>query len=408
MTTEDLPEDIALSLLRGAGAFIRATPTQDLPASVRRFKGFRNAALVRQRDELLRFLFDETIRPQVAEWIKEGKPAVSKHDLENLRVAVLQEDGWLETLLGRASETDTTAPESSAEADSLRKSLERERAKALKQKEEARRLKDELKEERRRAEVAARTLERQISELSKRVASFEKQMVEAEKRADAASDERDRELRRARTGVAKADKEVDRLREDLRSARREAADNRRRVRELEDQLAKKKSKSSPRNTDSPPTGPRKPLPVPQGRFEEDPETLAAWIEAPGVMVFIDGYNVTRHESGYPNLSFSVQRERLLDGVERLTRRKKIAATIVWDAHYMTASERPAATVSRRSPVTEIFTAEGEIADDRIVDLLRASPPYPAVVATNDRELRERVVALGATVATSPQLLELLS
>lgn len=409
MRPEELAEDIGLSLLRGTAAFIRATPTQDLPTSVRRYKGFRNAALVRQKDELLKFLFDETTRPRVAEWIEEGKPPLGKDDLENLRIAVVQEEGWSEALAARSISGDGDSSGSSSEVEALQKSLERERTKAAKQKEEARRLKDEVAEEKRTAKAAKSTLERQVADLTKEVRSLEKKLSASEGRADAATEEREREVRRAKTDVGKAEAEVDRLREEVRSARREASEFKHRVLEFEEQLAKKKAK--PKKAAGPaaePTGPRQPLPIPKGRFEDDPETLAAWVDAPGVQLLIDGYNVTRHESGYPNLSFSSQRERLLDGVERLARRNKISAIIVWDAQYMTSAERPASTASRRSPVTEIFTAEAEIADDRIVALLESSPPYPAVVATNDRELRERVAALGATVASSPQLLALLS
>jgi len=405
-----LPDDISLSLVRGVGAFIRATGTQDLPGPVRRFKQFRPAALASKSDELLAFLFDETTLPRVNEWILKGKPPLAKDDLENLRIAAAQEEGWTEALAERSSVTGETTSASGSEVDKLQKSLERERAKTQKQKEEARRHKDEAAEEKRRAKVATASLEKQVLELTKTVTSLEKKSAQAEFLAQAATEERDRELRRARSDVTKAESEVGRLREEVRSARREAVQFKQKVLDLEEQAKKKKRpKSKPQAADpTEPTGPRGPLPVPKGRYEDDSETLQAWVETPGLLLLIDGYNVTRHESGYPSLPFSSQRQRLLDGVERLARNKNIKATIVWDAQYMTATERPAATTSRRSPVTEIFTSEGEIADDRIVKLLESTPPYPAVVATNDRELRERVGALGATVATSPQLLALLT
>lgn len=409
MTPEELPEDIALSLLKGVAAFIRATPTQDLPANVRRFAGFRTAGLIRQRDALLGFLFDDTTRPRVAEWIDEGKPPLSKQDVENLRLAVAQEDGWAEALIARSTQAGQPTGIDDGKLKAVQKDLERERTKVQKQKDEARRVKEEAVQEQKRAKAVTAGLEKQLADLAQQLATQEKHASESAGRAASATEERDREVRRAKSEVAKAQAEVERLRDEVRAARREAAWLKEQVLDLEEQLAKKKKRKVPSKQVAldEPTGPRKPLAVPRGRFEDDPQTLAAWMDVPGVLLVIDGYNVTRHESGYATLPFAGQRERLLDGVERLARRRKLSATIVWDAQYMTTAERPAATVSRRSPVTEIFTAEGEIADDRIVKLLETGPPYPAVVATNDRELRDRVGALGATVATSQQLLSLL-
>jgi predicted RNA-binding protein with PIN domain len=148
---------------------------------------------------------------------------------------------------------------------------------------------------------------------------------------------------------------------------------------------------------------REPLAVPGGRGADDAETLAAWMAADGVLVLVDGYNVTKHPLGFPDRGLEDQRTLLLDLCRRLARRFAAAVTVVFDG----GTVEPMPTRLPLGPVEVVFTDEGRTADDEIVARTNATPPErPVVVVSSDNELRERVAALGANVSRSPALLGL--
>jgi predicted RNA-binding protein with PIN domain len=148
---------------------------------------------------------------------------------------------------------------------------------------------------------------------------------------------------------------------------------------------------------------RAPLAVPGGRGADDPETLAAWMGVDGMLVLVDGYNVTKHPAGFPDRGLEDQRTLLLDLCRRLARRFGAEVTVVFDG----GTVGPIPTRLPLGPVEVVFTDAGRTADDEIVARTNAAPPErPVVVVTSDNELRARVGALGATVARSPALLGL--
>jgi predicted RNA-binding protein with PIN domain len=150
---------------------------------------------------------------------------------------------------------------------------------------------------------------------------------------------------------------------------------------------------------------RRPLAVPGGRGADDPETLAAWMGADGVLVLVDGYNVTKHPQGFPERGLEDQRTLLVDLCRRLARRFGAEVTVVFDG----GTVGPIPTRLPLGPVEVVFTDPGRTADDEIVVRVNAAPPErPVVVVTSDNELRSRVGALGATVVRSPALLGLAS
>jgi predicted RNA-binding protein with PIN domain len=150
---------------------------------------------------------------------------------------------------------------------------------------------------------------------------------------------------------------------------------------------------------------RRPLAVPGGRGQDDPETLAAWMGTDGVLVLVDGYNVTKHPQGFAERGLEDQRTLLLDLCRRLARRFGAEVTVVFDG----GTVGPIPTRLPLGPVEVVFTDPGRSADDEIVVRVNAAPPErPVVVVTSDNELRSRVGALGATVARSPALLGLAS
>jgi predicted RNA-binding protein with PIN domain len=151
--------------------------------------------------------------------------------------------------------------------------------------------------------------------------------------------------------------------------------------------------------------PRQPLAVPGGRGADDPETLAAWMGTDGVLVLVDGYNVTKHPQGFAERGLEDQRTLLLDLCRRLARRFGAEVTVVFDG----GTVGPIPTRLPMGPVEVVFTDPGRTADDEIVVRVNAAPAErPVVVVTSDNELRSRVGALGATVARSPALLGLAS
>ena len=148
---------------------------------------------------------------------------------------------------------------------------------------------------------------------------------------------------------------------------------------------------------------RSPLAVPGGRGADDPETLAAWMGVDGVLVLVDGYNVTKHPLGFPDRGLEDQRTLLLDLCRRLARRFGAEITVVFDG----GTVGPLPTRLPLGPVEVVFTDAGRTADDEIVARTNAAPSRrPVVVVTSDNELRSRVSALGATVTRSPALLGL--
>jgi predicted RNA-binding protein with PIN domain len=143
--------------------------------------------------------------------------------------------------------------------------------------------------------------------------------------------------------------------------------------------------------------------VPGGRGADDPETLAAWMGTDGVLVLVDGYNVTKHPQGFPDRGLEDQRTLLLDLCRRLARRFGAGITVVFDG----GTVGPIPTRLGLGPVEVVFTDAGRTADDEIVARTNAAPPErPVVVVTSDNELRSRVATLGATVTRSPALLGL--
>ena len=150
-------------------------------------------------------------------------------------------------------------------------------------------------------------------------------------------------------------------------------------------------------------GRREPLPVPAGLAADDAETLAAWLATPDVLVLVDGYNVTKHERGFPDRTLEDQRTLLLDLGRRLARRWGAEITVVFDG----ANVAPIPTRLPLGPIGIVFTDAGRTADDEIVARVNAAPAErPVVVVSSDNELRERSAALGASVTRATALLGL--
>lgn len=387
------------SLLRGIGAYLKATPAQELPGNVRRFRTFTTRALTRHEETILNVLEDEGMRARIIEWLDVTKPSLPNTVAENLRTAAARSDGWREELIAAARQgrSDATPTEKTQKDDS--RALERERAKVRRAREAAKKVREESGLAVASAEERTARAERLVQELQVRLAEASEHIGGTEK---ALGDERarsERDLRRLR-------KRNDQVSAQNRELRAELKELRKRLVLIEEKLSppKPRKRAAPRTPRKVvPRGPREPLTVPKGLLEDAPETLERWLEHDEVRVVVDGYNVTLAESGFGGLELERQRDRLIEIVTGLARRKKITGTIVFDGNEVP----PAAGRRPRGPVKIEYSRPDEIADDHIIALLESLPPYPVVLVTNDKELQERGSELGATVATSDQLLALI-
>ena len=394
----ELPDDISMLLVRGVGAYLRATPQTELPPKLRRFRSFRPQGLLPHRAELLAVLDDEGLRARITEWLEKDKPSLPKAEADALRIAAAQQDGWQGELKSRAKTTRPASKPTPAVAD--RVAVEQE--KTRKARDEARRAKEEARAavQEQRARVSALTDE--MRELSRRLTESERMAAAAAKEAAREHDRLERDARKARTMLEKLEAERDRAKEDVKQARREATALRREIAALKSELtaATKKTEARPKKASSPRT--RKPLPVPKGRLEDAPETLESWLGNGRVHLLIDGYNVAKAEGGFGKLPLEKQRDRLVQEANKLAHRVEGRTIVVFDG-----SKVPAGIARRSRGKAEVeFSRDGEIADDHIIVRLEELPPEPAILVTNDKELQQRGRKLGATIATSNQLLAL--
>ncbi len=389
-----LGPEAAAAVVRGLGAYLRASTPTDLPHALRPLRNLRDQTLLaRHLDELLKAFEDEAERALVGQWLEDGGPKkLTKADLAKLKTFLERPAGWEELLASRRKERAASAPKS----DGGQAQVERERACTTKAREERDRARD-------RAQVAERQtadLERQLqasqTELERRIAELQ----DAKAKLSKATDDGARDRRKARRDLDKARSERDELKQRHRVELRELRAQLAEARKQKPATGKKTTRPTKAQLKEPKA--RSFLPVPLGRLEDDPKTLAEWLGTKAVLLLIDGYNVTKHKAGFGDLTLEAQRDRLFDLATGLARKFSIETTIVFDG-----SNIPRTSGSRkRSPVKVEYSRNGEIADDHLVALIEKLPPRPVIVVTNDKELQGRVRALKATVATSPQFLAL--
>jgi hypothetical protein len=122
---------------------------------------------------------------------------------------------------------------------------------------------------------------------------------------------------------------------------------------------------------------------------EDPAALDRLLALPTVHLVVDGYNVTK--TGYPELSLSDQRERLIRQLAALAARTSAEVTLVFDGAGVVAVP----TTAPRG-VRVLFSDPGVLADDVIRALVTAEPEgRPVVVVTSDRAVADSVRRRGA-------------
>jgi predicted RNA-binding protein with PIN domain len=443
----ELPEALLTGYLDAALVTLRAVDQGELPGPLRQYQTWtpkrlrhpRVLSLVRRTLDL-----DQSFRNAVDARVLDEEEALARLVQAGRHAEALASGETPEAVarvglaLGRAGEAAVQAAVAAAatgqaraeaaavrsalagvesELDTARERAEAEAAGARLAREELRTAREEL----RRAERERRTL-------TERVESLERELAQSATALRAARDEAAAEQRRLGGRVAELQARLAEAQRNYRALRRSAGqvdpvvteavgalerdlDALRRATGLADERGKGRG-SGPQGGAA--AGPgragtagrpdrRTPLPVPGGRGADDPETLAAWMGVDGVVVLVDGYNVTKHPQGFPDRGLEDQRTLLLDLCRRLARRLGAAVTVVFDG----GTVGPLPTRLPLGPVEVVFTDAGRTADDEIVARANATPPErPVVVVTSDNELRDRVTALGATVTRSPALLGL--
>jgi len=394
----ELPAAASGAIARALGAYLRATPTSELPARLRPYQHFRSKALSARRAELIEALDDDGLRARVVEWL-DTKPTLPKEEAALLRLAAERSDGWAEQLSGRAPKKSTqkrAAPDTKAQ-------LERERERARKAREETKRVREEAQRAVREAKAQRARSETELLGEKSRFRALEKEVGTLKAANAKAAADLERERRKMKAEVEKVRKTGESDKQELKHLRRELQQKTRQAAKLQEKVELLGSaKASAPTRKQTPRGPRRRLSVPKGRLEDATETLVAWLDTPDVHLLIDGYNATMSEGGFGNLKLVDQRNRLIAEVGKLARRKGIGATIVFDGSDVVARQRRS-----KSPVAVHYSDPDEIADDHLIAVLEKMPKHPVVVVTSDRELQNRAKRLGATVATSKQLLSLL-
>lgn len=147
---------------------------------------------------------------------------------------------------------------------------------------------------------------------------------------------------------------------------------------------------------------RTPMPLPPGMFDDSTDALDYLLRIPGIVVLVDGYNVTR--TNHDDWPLEDQREWLAQGLRALSARTAASFDVIFDG----ADVGAVAGGGRDRGVSVRFSPEGVEADDVIIERSgRVNADRPLLVVSSDRRVQAGAAANGANVASSAQLLAVL-
>jgi predicted RNA-binding protein with PIN domain len=146
-----------------------------------------------------------------------------------------------------------------------------------------------------------------------------------------------------------------------------------------------------------------PATLPPGILEDSPEAAEHLARLRGVVMLVDGYNVSH--AAWPRTPVAEQRRRLVDALGELAARTGGDVRVVFDG---ADSAEPPVVPATAQAVRVRFSPAGVEADDVILDAIGDVPEgRPVVVASSDRRVRDEARARGANLVRSSQLLSLL-
>ncbi|HTZ45254.1 MAG TPA: NYN domain-containing protein [Jatrophihabitans sp.] len=413
-----LPAQARQQLLTIAADVMSRTPVADLPPALRRFARFAPAKRLRLgASEIATSLaVDEPFRHTVAQVVAETSPELAQQiqagtppeTADPIDVAVitylLRPAGWVELLDAIGARLDAQDLRRGTDAELVRLRGEVDRLA-----ETNRALQAERDQARAAARSAAAGQADELAELRRQLRSVQAELRLAHRGAERATEELERvradheqqrtgeaaELRRARNRVADLEAELETARRVARSDRDH--DSARLWLLLEtigsavSGLRRELAVSAPdvRPADLVSSGDV----VAAGRpSTADGPLLDRLLEAGSLHLIVDGYNLTK--TGYGTLALAEQRSRLIGSLGPLAARTGAEVTVAFDG---TAAPVGVATaVPAPRGVRVLFSANGQLADDLIRELLRAEPAGRLVaVASSDQEVAASARAAGA-------------
>lgn len=139
---------------------------------------------------------------------------------------------------------------------------------------------------------------------------------------------------------------------------------------------------------------RQPVALPGAATGQPAKAADFLLRVPSVIVFIDGYNVSKLR--WPDDELAIQRQRLLDVADELARRYGAELVVVFDGADVTGAH-----TTRRRLARVRYSPADTIADDVIrSEVAAVDPQRPVVVVTNDKAIRRDVTVAGANVVSS--------
>jgi predicted RNA-binding protein with PIN domain len=141
--------------------------------------------------------------------------------------------------------------------------------------------------------------------------------------------------------------------------------------------------------------------LPGGLVTDSVEGADAMLRDAGVLLVVDGYNVTKASGASGSLA--TEREWLVRALEALHLRCGVESVVVFDG-----DDTPVFGQPRRRGVRVTFSPAAAEADSVVVSAVSATPAtVPVVVASSDGWVREHAETFGAVVISAPTLLALL-
>jgi predicted RNA-binding protein with PIN domain len=152
----------------------------------------------------------------------------------------------------------------------------------------------------------------------------------------------------------------------------------------------------------PPAWPRRQAaPLPPAVFEDSATAADHLLRIPGMVLLVDGYNVTLQ--AWPEVPIPEQRRRLVDALAGLAARTGAEVQVVFDGAEQV--EHRGQGLPPRSAVRVRFSPPDVDADDVLIDLCDVLPiGRPVTVATSDRRVQDEVRRRGGNIISTPQLL----